>query len=72
MNGCSNRHRRTASNDWINLQLLAAANSRERKSKSLGYHIVMMRELFARGFADVLAVLREKLLCGEPITFGRS
>ena len=36
------------------------------KTKSLGYNIVTMRELLARGFADVLAELHEKLR-GRPI-----
>ena len=36
------------------------------KTKSLGYNIVTTRELFARGFADVLAELHEKLK-GRPV-----
>ena|SRR5215469_4508606 len=36
------------------------------KTKSLGYNIVTTRELFARGFADVLAELHEKLT-GRPV-----
>ena len=31
------------------------------KTRSLGYNIITMRELFARGFADVLTELHEKL-----------
>jgi arginase family enzyme len=31
------------------------------QTKSLGYNIITIRELFARGFADVLAELHEKL-----------
>jgi arginase family enzyme len=35
-------------------------------SRSLGYNIITIRELFARGFADVLAELHEKLE-GRPV-----
>jgi len=36
------------------------------KTKSLGYNIIATRELFARGFAGVLAELHEKLK-GRPV-----
>ncbi|MGB9647016.1 MAG: arginase family protein, partial [Stellaceae bacterium] len=36
------------------------------QTKSLGYNIISLRELFARGFADVLTELHEKLK-GRPV-----
>jgi arginase family enzyme len=36
------------------------------QTKSLGYNIISLRELFARGFADVLTELYEKLK-GRPV-----
>jgi len=33
------------------------------KTRSLGYNIITLCELFARGFAEVLAELRERLKC---------
>ena len=32
-----------------------------KKTRSLGYNIITLRELFARGFAEVLTELRERL-----------
>jgi arginase family enzyme len=37
-----------------------------RNGQSLGYNIITLREFFARGFAEVLAELRERLK-GRPV-----
>jgi len=49
----------------ISVEFGGGRRRRSEKTKSLGHNIITIRELFTRGFADVLAELQEKLK-GRP------